>query len=416
MRDARKEQAGPPAPTGAPDLRAAERWFLAQGLPAVLPRRALLSRVLSRSAPALAGLAAMAVNSVVVVRLTGHRTIDINGRPNLTEGFVLALLTVALPLAVLTGWLVSRLNTRGRINSALVSTVLVATAVVFGGPGPHVFGRVFVWAGALALVLFLTASGAGSILGWAARSALNNLTEVGGMFVRALPVVLLTFLVFFNTYVWLMAAIVSRGRLWLAVGFLFVIAGAFLVSGTLDQVGPMLAAPSSVTGEQSELAGTPFAQMSAPAHSPPLSHRERINVVFVVATSQLGQVLTAAALTGAIFFAFGLILVSPELLDAWTRDEGSHDGQLFGMTLPIPDPLIQTTLLLTAITFMYLSAKAVTDREYRGAFIDPLVDELKLTLLARDRYRAAVGSGHEGRTGADFKAGTQVKTQEVRTT
>ena len=43
------------------------------------------------------------------------------------------------------------------------------------------------------------------------------------------------------------------------------------------------------------------------------------------------------------------------------------------MTLPIPDPLIQTSLLLTAITFMYLSAKAVTDREYRAAFVDPLV-------------------------------------------
>ncbi len=350
------------------EVRAAERWFLAHGLPAVLPRQAMVRRLWSRSAPALAGLAAMAINSVIVVRLTGHRTVDINGRPDLSEGFALALLAVALPGAALTGWLVSRLADRGRVVAGLVATALVAVGVVFGGPGPHVVARVLLWAGAVALILFLTASGAGSILGWATRSTLTNLTLVAGMFVRALPVVLLTFLVFFNTYVWLMAAIVSRQRLWLAVAFLFVIAGAFLVSGTLDRVRPVLE-----------------------THQPTLSHSERVNVVFVVATSQLGQVLTAATLTGAIFFTFGLILVSPELLDAWTRDEGSHDGQLLGMTLPIPNPLIQTTLLLTAITFMYLSAKAVTDREYREAFVDPLVEELQQTLLERDRYRAALG-------------------------
>ena len=372
-------------------LRAAERWFLVHGLPAVLPQSALLRRVWSRSAPALAGLAAMAVNSVIVVRLTGHRTIDINGRPNLGEGFALALLAVALPGAALTGWLVSRLSRPARIRAALLAVAIVGLGVVFGGPGPHVLGRLTLWAGAVGVILALTASGIGSILGWAARATVTNLTLVAGMFVRALPVVLLTFLVFFNTYVWLMAAIVSRGRLWLAVGFLFVIAGAFLVSGTLDRVRPMLEAPSSVAEEHAELAGTPFDALPDPPSSPPLSHRERVNVVFVVATSQLGQVLTAATLTGAIFFAFGMILVSPELLDAWTRDEGSHDGRLLGMTLPIPDPLIQTTLLLTAITFMYLSAKAVTDREYREAFVDPLVADLQRTLLARDRYHAALG-------------------------
>lgn len=372
-------------------LRAAERWFLAHGLPAVLPKEALLRRVWSRSAPALAGLAAMAVNSVIVVRLTGHRTIDINGRPNLTESFTLALLAVALPGAVLTGWLVSRLADRGRVIAGLMATVLVAGGVLFGGPGPHVFARVLVWVGAVVLILLLTASGAGSILGWATRSTLKNLTLVAGMFVRALPVVLLTFLVFFNTYVWLMAAIVSRQRLWLAVVFLFVVAGAFLVSGTLERVRPMLEAPSSVADVHCVLDGTPFLDMDSPPTSPPLSHRERVNVVFVVSASQLGQVMTAATLTGAIFFSFGLIIVSPELLDAWTRNEGAHDGRLLGMTLPIPNPLIQTTLLLTAITFMYLSAKAVTDHEYREAFVDPLVGELKQTLLARDRYRAARG-------------------------
>ena len=59
------------------------------------------------------------------------------------------------------------------------------------------------------------------------------------------------------------------------------------------------------------------------------------------------------------------------------------------MILPVPNALIQTTMMLIAITFMYLSAKAVTDKEYRAEFIDPLLDEVRLTLVARDRYRSS---------------------------
>ena len=49
------------------------------------------------------------------------------------------------------------------------------------------------------------------------------------------------------------------------------------------------------------------------------------------------------------------------------------------MTLPIPDSLIQTTMLLSAITFMYLSAKVVTDTEYRAQFLDPMLADLRTT-------------------------------------
>ena len=90
--------------------------------------------------------------------------------------------------------------------------------------------------------------------------------------------------VFFNTYVWLMTSSISRGRLWLGIGFLLLIAGSFLVSSTLGEVRTLM---------------------------------------------------TAA-----------------EVLDAWTRGNGRPDGELLGMTLPVPDSLIQTVMLLTAITFI----------------------------------------------------------------
>ena len=85
-----------------------------------------------------------------------------------------------------------------------------------------------------------------------------------------------------------MAAIVSRGRLWLAVGPVRHRRGVPGV-GYPGPVRPMLEAPSSLAEEHSELSGTPFEDMPALVHSPPLSHRERINVVFVVAMSQLDR-------------------------------------------------------------------------------------------------------------------------------
>jgi hypothetical protein len=49
------------------------------------------------------------------------------------------------------------------------------------------------------------------------------------------------------------------------------------------------------------------------------------------------------------------------------------------------------TLFLGALTFMYISARAAGDAEYRSTFLDPLIDDLHTTLVARDRYRGATG-------------------------
>ncbi|BBX07748.1 hypothetical protein [Mycolicibacterium aichiense] len=373
----------------SPDRYAEERWFLVRGLPAVVRRSTLVRHVWSRSAPALAGLAVIAANSILVVKLTGKHTIDIDGRPDLSEGVVLASIVVVLPSAMLVGWLVARITTPFRRAIAGYGALgIIVLAAIFGGPSYRIWVNFVMAASSVGIILTLTATGLGSIAGWAARDTMSNLALASGMFVRALPVVLLTFLVFFNTYVWLMAAIVSRGRLWLAIGFLFAIAAAFLVSSTLERVRPILGETAAGPEDADRLAGTPFEDIADEPGVDPLSRFERANVVFVVAASQVGQVLTVALATGSIFFVLGLIVLSPPLLASWTRDSGRTDGQILGMTLPVPDPLIQTTMMLTAITFMYLAAKAVTDKEYRAQFLDPLLAELRLTLVARDRYRS----------------------------
>ncbi len=370
--------------------RAADRWFLERGLPAVLRPGALVRRLWPRSAPAMATFAVFMANSILVVLFTGKHTIDIDGHPTRTEWFVLALVVLVLPVAALVGWRVSRMQSiRRRTVVGVVAFAVVIAGGLLGGPSPRIGANLIFEAVVIVIGLALTACGVGSILGWGLRTALENLSLIGSLFVRALPVVLLTVLVFFNTYVWTMASIITRPRLALALLFLSFLAVAFITSATIDRVRPMRSRPHLAEGDHVKLAGTPFESMPDPAVAPPMSRIERWNVNFVLVTSQVLQVGLVAIVAALIFLILGLILLSPELLAQWTRN-GPSDGQFFGMTLPVPQALIQISMFLAALTFMYISARAVGDAEYRSRFIDPLIDDLRLTLVARSRYRAAV--------------------------
>ena len=376
----------------ATQRRAADAWFLDHGLPAVLRPGALVRRLWPRSAPALAGFAVFMANSALVVAVTGKHTIDIDGHPTRTEWFVLAMVVLVLPVAVLVGWLVSRISTvRGRTVAAAVAVTVATVGGLLGGPSPRVLVDLIVEGVVIAAILALTACGAGSILAWAVQMTTSNLAAAGSMVTRALPLLLLAILVFFNSPVWLMAATITRPRLWLALAFLAVIAAVFVVSVTRDRVKPMMESDEPAHDHTVRLAGTPFESMPDAGTVRPLRRVERLNVMFVVAASLLSQTLIIAAMTSLIFLILGLILLSPELLAAWTRN-GRSDGSVLGMTIPVPDSLIQITFFLGALTFMYISARTVSDTDYRTRFFDPLIDDVRLTLTARDRYRAAVAA------------------------
>jgi hypothetical protein len=369
------------------DRRAAARWFLDRGLPSVLTTRARLRAVWSRSAPALAAYATYTVCSLVIFLLSGSTRINIDGEPTTMEWVLLAIFTITVPLAATVGWIIARMVTNRA--QAIASTVSVVVAIAQAAIERDVLTFIFS-AGVVALVLALTATGIGSVLGWAARLTFSQLAAAGALVARALPVVLLTVLVFFNTYVWIMAGIISRARLWLAIAFLVLVAAVFVVRGTIERAKPVLESATAAPRHAERLVGTPFEEMRDPPNVDPLTRGERFNVVFVLAASQIAQIAMVAVITAGIFFVLGLIILSPELLAAWTRGPFSNalnSGTLLGMTVPVPQALIHVTLFLAAMTFMYIGARAVGDGEYRSSFLDPLIDDLKLTLLARNRYR-----------------------------
>ena len=346
------------ATTNDLDRDAAETWFLHRGLPAVLTSRARGRYLWPRSAPALAAYA------TVVFFLIGTSEVYIDGAPTRVERIVLAVIALAFPLAALAGWRVSRL--RRRRTQSLVSTAAVAVAAmatVIQGGISHLLGTIVI----VVVVTVCTASGAGAVLSWAVRLTLTQVAAMGALFVRALPVVLLTVVVFFNTYVWVLAATISQVRLWFALSFLLAVTAAFIVSGTVSRVRPMLEAASAPPHDAHQLTGAPFAAI------PDLP------------VAQLAHLLMVAISTAAIYFVLGLIVLSPALLAKWTGN-GPSDGTVLGMTIPVPQSLMNMALVLCALTFMYVSARSVGDDEYNSRFLAPLIEDLHDTLIARNRY------------------------------
>lgn len=248
---------------------------------------------------------------MAVFFVTDGGEVFISATPTTAQWVILALLAVALPLASLVGWLVSQISSgRGQAAVATMAVAFAAASDVIES-GPIQLLRTAVVVG---LVLLQTGCGVGSVLGWAVRMTLEHLATVGTLAVRALPIVLLTALVFFNTYVWLMAANINGERLTLAMVFLLAIAGAFVVSKTVERVRPLLRSTTVMPQGSQSLAGTPFATMGDPSPGFPLTRAERLNVVFLLAASQLVEILVVASVGAAIYLVLGMIILTPPLL------------------------------------------------------------------------------------------------------
>lgn len=321
--------------------------------------------------------------SAPVLLLTGGKDVVIDDKPSARDWLLLGLIALAPVAMAVAGWLVSRISDRRYLAVASTAAITVVAIVIVVQTDPsHLYNA----AVTAAVFMVLTGCGVGSVLGWATRMTLSHLTSIGGLAVRALPVVLLTTLVFFNGNVWLMSATISGERLALAMFFLVSIAAAFVVSATAERVRPMLRSPAAVPKDAERLAGTPFETMPDPSGSPRLTRAERVNVIFVLAASQLAQIAVVAALTAGIYLILGLIVLTPALLEEWARTT-DDDATVMGLTVPVPDSLLHLCLFLGALTFMYISARAAGDDDYRSNFVDPLIADLHATLTARNRYR-----------------------------
>jgi hypothetical protein len=374
------------------DMRQVHEWFLHRGLPLVLTRRVRSHALIERSAPMVSGVGAVIALTMMLAELTG-------GRADFADVTRLGILTAVLVAAPFALYLLHRSGTAlgeaGRRSAALLVMALFVLGLPFADSGFS--GIAAAEAAGFAIVavfaIWLTYLGIGSIVLWAFRFAWVQLGALGTLMSRALPLLMLTVVVYFTGELWQLASRMTRQRLWQTIGFLAVVAIVFVITTIRDEVRALRDDRAEQTDAARLLAGTPLA--TDDGHCPartPLSRAEQINVVAVMVVSQAIQVVLFTTGLFAFFLALGIVAVPDDVAVLWASEETCPVGEppcpgtWFGVHVPIPQTIVHVSLFVAVLSGLYFTVSTSVDPLYRERFFDPLIADVAVSLAGRDAY------------------------------
>lgn len=313
-----------------PDLRAAEEWFVAHGLPYFVDDiRATVRRGLGRRRLVLVGLVAVLLAAGVSV---GFAVTDLDWDAGIVPGINVALLWLtAYALFTLRAWVIAR---------------------------------------------------------WAAKQTFSSLGLLFPLVTRALPLLLLfvTFL-FINAEVWQVASTLDGRVMWLTVALFLTITVGFLLARLPEELAVF---DEEVDPDvlARRCAGTPlegFAGTVEATDETALNGLQKANLLLMLLITQLVQVILLSASVFAFFVVFGLVVMQPDVIQSWIEPE-----RLTGV-LGIDRAnweLIQVSVFLAAFSGFYFTVYAVTDELYRKQFFTSILRELERAVSARAAYRS----------------------------
>jgi hypothetical protein len=315
---------------------------------------------------------------------------------------IIAVVLVAAPFAL---YLLHRSGTRlgeaGRRSTGLLvmAIFVVVMPVTVSGWSSAAAAEAPAFVVITLLAIWLTYLGFGSIALWAFRFAWVQFGALGSLMGRALPLLMLTLLVYFSGELWQLAARMTRQRLWQVIGFLALVALLFVVTTIRDEVRALREDRAEQTDPRDLLAGTPLAGLihHGPARTP-LSRAEQFNVVAVMVVSQAIQVVLFTAGLFAFFLALGLIAIPDDVAVLWSGEATCSVGQppcagtWFGVHIPVPQTIVQTSLFVAVLSGLYFTVSTSVDPLYRQRFFEPLIADVAVSLAGRDAYLEIEGS------------------------
>ncbi len=372
-------------------MRGVHEWFLHRGLPLVLTRRVRSRALIDRSAPMVSGIGALIALTMTLAELT-------DGDPDYGYAIRLGVLTLALIAAPFALYLLHRSGTTrgeaGRRSAALLVMALFVFGLPFADSGFSgiAAAEIVGFAVVAVLAIWLTYIGIGSIVLWAFRFAWHQVGALGTLMSRALPLLMLTVVVFFTGELWQLAARMTRERLWQTIGFLALVAVLFMVTTIRDEVKALREDRAGQTDPAKLLEGTPLATGSHAAARSPLSFAEQVNVVAVMVVAQAIQVVLFTAGLFAFFVALGIVAVPDDVAVLWSSEETCPIGEppcagtWFGIHVPIAQTIVHVSLFVAVLSGLYFTVSTSVDPIYRERFFDPLISDVAVSLAGRDAY------------------------------
>jgi hypothetical protein len=275
---------------------------------------------------------------------------------------------------------------------AVIGLFVVALPLVAADEGWKVAGIPEALAVAAAVV-GLTYLGVGSIVLWALKFAAIQVGAMITLMSRALPLLMLTVMIFFTNEIWQLMAAMSGDRFWWTTGFLAAVAVAFMVATIRDEVRALRESRSASHDSVAMLAGTPLATATEPARTP-LSRGELVNAVAVMVMAQAIQAVLFTLGLLVFFLALSAIAVPDALTVAWSGESVCPSGgeppcgaTLFDVPVGIPRTSLYTAAFVAVLSGLYFTVSSSTDPMYRQRFFDPLIADIAVSLAGRDVYR-----------------------------
>lgn len=368
-----------------------ERWFVERGAPNLVDDYRQRVDVSRRARPFL-GVA------LLVEVVAGVGDLDLRWWENTLAVLVsLGVLGVISALRAPTpqlATLVRRLHL-GALSELATFVVVppLLTATIGTQPGQ---AAIFLAVNLLLVAVVYLAAGFGlvAVLRWGAGRAARELGAVIRLVARALPLLLLIQIVLFiNTEMWQVADGFHGVTLGIVVALFVGTGGLFLVT-RLPRELDELATFEEADEVRRFVEGTPAAPLAqdltdlggAPVS---LSRRQRLNVSLVALFSQGLQITLVTVLVGAFFVAFGLLTITPEILESWLGHRGDELLALRagGQELRLTAELLKISTFLAAFSGLYFTVVLVTDETYRSEFRRDILTELRQTFAVLTVYR-----------------------------
>ena len=331
--------------------------------------------LIERSAPVVSGIGALIAVTAVIADFSDGQAAAADVVPLGIMAVVLAAAPFVLNLLHAAG---TTRGEAGRRTAALLVMALFVIGFPLADQGwsgltlAEVAGFLIV----AVLAVWLTYLGIGSIVLWAFRFAWVQFGALGTLMSRALPLLMLTVVVYFTGELWQLAARMTRQRLWQTIGFLALVAIAFMVATIRDEVQALREDRSGPRDPAALLAGTPLATDTDPRRTP-LSVGEQINVVAVMVVSQAIQVVIFTTGLFVFFLALGVIAIPDDVTVLWSAEQQCTVGEppcagtWFGIHVPVPQTVVHTSLFVAVLSGLYFTVSTSVDPLYRQRFFDP---------------------------------------------
>lgn len=407
-----------------------EKWFIKRGLPHFIENYKATEDVFNRALPLFVLLVVFQMGLELTSKTVTWKDRLIGGAIGLAA--VLVIFLVANLVRQPQRWY----RLPRKIGAAEITALVLLGPVIgklSGASWKAVIADFVANILVLGLVYLLIAYAILPVLKWALKHSVEELGNLGNLASKALPMLALfgTFL-FLNVDMWHIASsFEQRSQLWYTTLFFAAITFLFL----------MVRLPGEVKDLQGDyyLEAVVAASADTPLHEhvgdlddelPQLKtdRRQRVNMLFVLAFTQVIQIVLLSVVVFLYFVTLGKLAVTDGQIADWlktpecpkdalltgvphkaedymqachfsTREQAEtwlkiiDPGKLFGFPARIPgtnlafsEPLLRTAILLTTFSAFFFAVSAVTDEAYRKDFFESITGKLAKCLTIRCGY------------------------------